>query len=97
MIDDRKQTAGLRTRIDPRRSVNELLQCHPATVMVLNDFGVDACCGGASSLAEAALAAGVEPVTLLEALEASLAPTGADRGTCSVMCACASSDRESAS
>ena len=87
MINHSKPSAGPRTRIDSRRSVNEVLQCHPATVMVFNDFGVDACCGGASSLADAALAAGVEPVILLEALEAVLAPTGADRGTCSVMCA----------
>ena len=36
-------------------SVNEVIRLYPATVSVFNDFGVDACCGGAASLSEAAV------------------------------------------
>ena len=50
-------------------TVNDVLHCHPATMRVFNAFGVDACCGGAASLADAAGDAGIEPVALLEALE----------------------------
>jgi regulator of cell morphogenesis and NO signaling len=54
--------------IDPEWSVNELLRRHPATASVLNEFGVDSCCGGASSLADAARDGQLDLTALLGAL-----------------------------
>jgi regulator of cell morphogenesis and NO signaling len=61
---------------DASWTVNQLLLERPAAAAVLNAFGVDSCCGGARSLAEAAAEAGIEPTTLLAALGAD-APAGA--------------------
>ena len=58
-IDDR----DLRTR-----TVNELLLAVPATVEVFNAFGIDACCGGAVPLDEAAARDGAPVEALLDAL-----------------------------
>lgn len=54
--------------IDPEWSVNELLARYPAAASVLNAHGVDSCCGGASSLADAARAEQLDLATLLAAL-----------------------------
>jgi iron-sulfur cluster repair protein YtfE (RIC family) len=51
-------------------SVNEAIRRYPATVAVFNEFGIDACCGGAAPLAEAAARDGADPVALLEAVRA---------------------------
>ncbi len=51
-------------------SVNEAIRRHPATVPVFNAFGIDACCGGAAPLAEAAVRDGADPAALLQALRA---------------------------
>jgi regulator of cell morphogenesis and NO signaling len=60
------------SRIDPSWSLNEVLRRQPTTTVVLNAFGLDVCCGGARSLAEAAAEDGVDIDVLLAALEASL-------------------------
>lgn len=60
-------------RIDAALSVNELLRLHPETIAVFNDFGIDACCGGASPLAEAATRDGADLAALLAALERRIA------------------------
>ena len=57
--------------IDAEWSVNATIQRFPATVAVFNEYGVDACCGGAATLREAALEAGVPIDVLLSALEQS--------------------------
>ena len=57
-------------------TVNDVLHCHPATMCVFNAFGVDACCGGAQPLREAAHAAGILPDELLFAVESVIAVTG---------------------
>lgn len=54
--------------IDAGLTVNEAIRRFPATVAVFNDFGIDACCGGAASLAEAAARDGADPEALLAAL-----------------------------
>ena len=54
--------------IDPAWSVNELLRRYPATASVLNEFGIDSCCGGGSSLAEAARDGQLDLAALLDAL-----------------------------
>ena len=48
--------------------VNETLRQFPATTGVFNQFGIDACCGGAASISEAATRDGAEPDELLSAL-----------------------------
>jgi regulator of cell morphogenesis and NO signaling len=60
---------------DASWTVNQLLLERPSAAAILNAFGVDSCCGGARSLAEAATEAGIEPATLLTALGAD-APAG---------------------
>ena len=67
-----------RVRLDAALTVNDTLLRHPETMAVFNAFGVDACCGGAASLAEAARTAGVEPVALIEALEGVIHGTAGD-------------------
>jgi regulator of cell morphogenesis and NO signaling len=54
--------------LDLDTSVNDVLRCHPAAVRAFNAFGVDACCGGAASLRDAARDAGLLPETLLFAV-----------------------------
>ena len=56
--------------IHPEVTVNEAIQRHPATVAVFNALGIDACCGGAASLAEAAARDGADPAVLLAAVRA---------------------------
>ncbi len=49
-------------------TVNQVLQEHPVTLPVFNEYRVDACCGGAARLDVAAAAAGVTVEELLAAL-----------------------------
>jgi len=51
-------------------TVNEAIRRFPSTVAVFNAFGIDACCGGAAPLAEAAVRDGADPVELLDAVRA---------------------------
>jgi regulator of cell morphogenesis and NO signaling len=58
--------------IDPTLSVNEVLARHPHAVRVLNAFGIDSCCGGATPLDVAARRAGAaleDVATAIAALE----------------------------
>ena len=55
--------------IDSALTVNELIARHPATVAAFNAFGIDACCGGAVPVREAARRDGADPEALLTALE----------------------------
>jgi iron-sulfur cluster repair protein YtfE (RIC family) len=64
------------TKFDAGMSVNTTIRRFPESVAVFNQLGVDACCGGAKSLAEAALEAGITLETLVAALEAAV-PEGA--------------------
>jgi regulator of cell morphogenesis and NO signaling len=58
--------------ISPSSTVNEVLRRHPGTVAVFNAFGIDSCCGGAESLADASRRDGVELEALLTALHAQI-------------------------
>lgn len=51
-------------------TVNELIRNVPATVQIFNDFGIDACCGGAVPIAAAAQRDGADVDALLAALAA---------------------------
>jgi regulator of cell morphogenesis and NO signaling len=56
-------------RIDPELTVDAALRRYPAVAAVFNTFGVDACCGGARSIRDAAREDGADCCALLAALE----------------------------
>ena len=45
-------------------TVNEAIRRYPATVEIFNRYGIDACCGGAAPVLEAAVRDGADPVAL---------------------------------
>jgi hypothetical protein len=47
----------------------------PFSLLILQQFGIDACCGGQLTLAQAAASVGVPVETLLRALEPAVATT----------------------
>lgn len=55
--------------LSPGETVNEVIARHPGTVAVFNAYGIDACCGGAVSVDEAARRDGADPAALRAALE----------------------------
>lgn len=54
--------------IDDEITVNELIRQVPETVHVFNEFGIDACCGGAVPVREAAQRDGADVEAVLRAL-----------------------------
>lgn len=56
------------TAIAPTNTVNETIVHYPATVTVFKEVGIDSCCGGSLSIAEAAKRHGVELSWLIAAL-----------------------------
>jgi len=56
----------------PRWTVNETLLAAPAAAAILNHFGIDTCCGGTQTLAEAARSVGLAPDVLIATLEHTL-------------------------
>ena len=50
------------------RSVNDVIARFPDTIAVFNAFGIDACCGGAESVTDAARRDGADPEALVTAL-----------------------------
>lgn len=61
--------------------VNEVLLRYPATVAVFNAFGIDACCGGAASIADAAQRDGADVDQLMAAVGTAVAnSSGANSG-----------------
>jgi len=55
---------------DLDRTVNATLLQFPSTMPVFKAFGIDACCGGALTLRDAAARHGVDTDSLLRALHA---------------------------
>ena len=53
---------------DLSMTVNEAVARHPRTVAVFNEFGIDACCGGAATVPEAARRDGADPDALVDAV-----------------------------
>jgi regulator of cell morphogenesis and NO signaling len=49
-------------------TVNDAIRRYPGTVTVFNRFGIDACCGGAVSILEAADRDGADIEELIDAL-----------------------------
>ena len=62
-MSDTSTTPGLR-----ESTVNEIIRLHPATVEVFNRFGIDACCGGAAPVSDAAVRDGADADALVAAL-----------------------------
>jgi regulator of cell morphogenesis and NO signaling len=56
-------------------TLNEAIRLHPESLAVFKEYGLDTCCGGAATLAEAAARHGAPLDELLRALE------GSHRGT----------------
>lgn len=56
-------------------SVNEVIRRYPVTVDLFNRYCIDACCGGASSVADAATRDGADVDALLRDLQSTI--TGA--------------------
>jgi regulator of cell morphogenesis and NO signaling len=65
--------------ISESTTVNEAIRLYPRTVEVFKRFGIDACCGGAAPIDEAAARHGVDPVALMRELQALL--TGGRRAS----------------
>jgi regulator of cell morphogenesis and NO signaling len=59
-------------RIDPSMTVNAVLRRHPSSAAVFNAHGIDACCGGARTIRDAALEDGADCGALVGALESAL-------------------------
>jgi regulator of cell morphogenesis and NO signaling len=55
-------------------TVNDVIARFPATVSVFNAFGIDACCGGAVYVDEAARRDGADLTRLLDALRSAGVP-----------------------
>jgi iron-sulfur cluster repair protein YtfE (RIC family) len=51
-------------------SVNEIIRLYPQTVEVFNRHGLDACCGGAACVTDAAVRDGADAATVIEELRA---------------------------
>ena len=69
---------GQKTRplsLAPEDTVEAAALRSPYGLLVLQHFGIDACCGGHLTLAQAAAAAGVPVETVLRALEPAVATT----------------------
>lgn len=54
--------------LNPGATVNDTIARFPSTARVFNRFGIDTCCGGGSTVAEAARLERVDPAVLIEAL-----------------------------
>ena len=54
--------------LDPALTVNDIIARYPSTVAVFNAFGIDACCGGAATLDDAARRDGADPEALRAAV-----------------------------
>jgi len=65
-MSDRASAAA----IDMGTTVNEVIRMYPKSVSVFNQLGIDACCGGDASIAEAARRDGIDLGLLLARLDA---------------------------
>lgn len=61
-------------RLNPDLTVNQVLLEHPGSIAVFNRLGIDACCGGGDTLAQAA-ADGPGLARLMAALDEAIKTT----------------------
>lgn len=55
-------------KIDENMTINDVIKGWPATLPVFNTFGIDSCCGGARTLAQASQEGGIDLEAFLKAL-----------------------------
>ena len=72
-------------QFDETITVNDLLQRFPAAIETLSRYGIDTCCRGNLSIAEAAATAGIEADRLLAEVSAAK-PTAASVKSCGCGC-----------
>ncbi len=60
-------------RISEEMQINEIIRLYPTTVSVFHRFGMDACCGGALPVGEAARRHGLDAEQVLAALAGAVA------------------------
>ena len=58
--------------VHPDLSVDDVIAHWPRSISVMNDYGLDTCCGGTLSLRRAAREARVRVEVLLEAIESAV-------------------------
>ena len=63
--------------LDPSTPLGTLATEHPVSTRVFMRYGLDFCCGGAQSLADACAAAGLDASAVLAEIEAAAGPEGA--------------------
>ena len=73
MISSDTRDEARTPRFDASTLVDDALVRYPHTAIVFNAFGIDTCCGGGRSLAEAAQDDGVKVEVLLSALRDAVA------------------------
>jgi iron-sulfur cluster repair protein YtfE (RIC family) len=59
-------------KIEPTSMISDVIQKHPTTAGVFNYFGIDACCGGHSTVGNAAADEFVDAESLVVALRAAV-------------------------
>lgn len=64
------------TTITPETTINAIVANYPHTLPVLQQFGLDTCCGGALHLKTAAEHHGLDLTQVLAALRAAVQETG---------------------
>ena len=58
--------------LDDRCTIDAVIAHYPASIFVLNAFGIDTCCGGSETIGAAARYARVDPSLLLSSLHAAI-------------------------
>lgn len=69
------------TTIDPDRTLAEIVTAHPRLAATFDRHGLDYCCGGAATLAEACATAGLDPAVLTGELAGPAADDAPDEWT----------------
>jgi iron-sulfur cluster repair protein YtfE (RIC family) len=65
-------TIPLSRSFDVTASINDLLRDYPSSIVALDAYGIDSCCGGDLTIREAARGAGVSLDILLDDIEQAL-------------------------
>ncbi len=60
-------------KISKHMTVNDAIKNYPSTIAVFSRFNIDSCCGGASSIEEAAKRDGADADELMQVLEETVA------------------------
>src|SRR5579884_2414873 len=78
MHNVRNRLKGISMAIDPSATLAELVLERSSHARVLERLGLDYCCGGRRSLAEACAERGLDPVTVAAFLESEFEPVAVE-------------------